>query len=60
MIAGAAPIDCDQPFRPHITANAMKITAVGMTECISPSTPISMLAAAETIRPVAMKRLMLQ
>ena len=53
MIAGGAPIDCAQPLRPHITA-------VGMTDWARPSTPISAFAEAETTRPVAMKRLMLQ
>lgn len=53
-------MDCAQPFRPHITANEMKMTAVGITECATPSAPMSMFATADTISPVAMKRLMLQ
>jgi len=60
MIAGGAPIDCAQPLSPHITAKATKTTAVGMTDWARPSTPISAFAEAETTRPVAMKRLMLQ
>ena len=60
MMAGGAPMDCAHPFRPHITANATNITAVGTTECASPMSPIRALAAAETMGPVAMKRLMLQ
>ena len=59
-MAGAAPIDCDQPLNAHITAKEMKMTAVGMTLCINPNTPIRALAAAETISPVAIKRFMLQ
>ena len=60
MIAGGAPMDCAHPFRPHITANEMKMTAVGITECATPSAPMCMFATADTISPVAMKRLMLQ
>ena len=60
MMAGGAPMDCAHPFSPHMMANAANITAVGTTECASPSSPIRAFAAAETMSPVAMKRLMLQ
>ena len=60
MMAGGAPMDCAHPFSPHMTANAANITAEGTMECASPSNPIRAFAAAETMSPVAMKRLMLQ
>ena len=59
-MAGGAPMDCAQPLIPHITANVTNITAVGITECASPSSPIRAFTAAERMSPVAMKRLMLQ
>ena len=60
MMAGGAPMDCAHPLSPHMTANATNITAVGTTEWASPNSPIRAFATAETMSPVAMKRLMLQ
>ena len=60
MIAGAAPIDCAQPFMPHRMVKTPKITTVGIIECMNPSIPIKALTTVVTMSPVAMKRLMLQ
>ena len=61
MIAGGAPIDCDHPLTPHITAKAMKsvILPTMPPPLAKPSAPTSRLATAETHSPAAMKRLML-
>lgn len=53
-------MDCAHPLSPHMTANATNITVVGTTEWANPNSPIRAFAAAETMSPVAMKRLMLQ
>lgn len=61
MIAGGAPIDCDQPLTPHITAKATKSVMLPTTPIplAKPSTPTSTLATADTHSPAAMKRLIL-
>ena len=62
MIAGGAPIDWAQPLMPHITAKQMKRADDGMAPAAAeaPRTPMQRFIATEMIRPVAMKRLMLE
>ncbi len=59
-MAGGAPIDCAQPLKHHIMAKHVHITAPGMALEAMPIMPMKALAKADMIRPVAMKRLMLQ
>ena len=62
MVPGGAPIDWTHPFTPHRRANSTSITMEAMPSvpCRSPSTPRIRLMTAETPRPQAMKRRMLQ
>ena len=62
IMAGGAPIDCAQPFTPHMTANTTNMTEVVMAVMpeAKPSTPMIKLARVDTIRPVAINFLMLQ
>ena len=59
---GGAPIDWNQPFRPHNTLKTMSNASVPSPNqpCSRPSAPIRKLMSAEMNNPVAMKRLMLQ
>ena len=61
MIAGGAPIDCDHPLTPHMTAKAMKSVMLPTMPAppAKPNAPTSRLATAETLSPAAMNRLIL-
>ena len=62
MIAGGAPIDCDHPFMAQKIqkhTNSVELAMVPL-RAFTPSTPIMRFIVADTTRPEAMKRLMLE
>ena len=62
MMPGGAPIDWTQPLAPHKMKNTAIITIPGMDTALprKPRRPITRLTTAETKRPAAMNRLILQ
>ena len=62
MMAGPAPIDCDQPLRAHMMKKQTKkaIDDNPMRPLAIPNTPTMRLAMDETMSPVAINRLILE
>ena len=62
MIAGGAPMDCAQPLMAQNTQNPVNSIELAIVplSALTPSRPMMRFMVAETMRPVAMKRLMLE